>query len=653
MVVKLSIIIVNYNVRYFLEQCLLSVRKAITDIPSEVTVVDNQSVDGSAAMVREKFPWVQLIVNTSNLGYSAANNMALRKVQGEYVVLLNPDTLVQEDTFRKCIAFMECHPDSGAMGVKMIDGKGRFLPESKRSLPTPAVAFFKIFGFSSLFPASRLFGRYYLGHLDPDAVHKVEILTGAFMFMRRSALEAVGLLDEDFFMYGEDIDLSYRLIKAGYTNYYYPGTTIIHYKGASTRKSSVNYVILFYRAMIIFSRKHFARGRTGIFYLLIHLAIYFRAMISIVRRFINRMYLPLIDAAVIGLGFIIIKPVWERIKLEGGSYPPEYLLLLVPASIFIWLTAIYFYGGYDRPRRPGALVRGIITGSIVILVVYSLLPEHLRYSRAIILLGTAWTFIFTHLIRVVLHLLPFTGYKISPSKNRRILIVGSKAEADRVFTLLLRSGADARLSGLVSPSAVETGDAFLGTIADLDEIIRVNHADEIIFCSASLSAHTIIKKMNDCAHLGVDFKIAPPDSQTVIGTHDIHSPENLYLIRFSTISEPRNRRNKRALDLMLSLLTLLAWPFIFFLFRKPGRLFINMIHVFAGRKSMVGYIPTDKQQSNELPAIRPGVLNPLDITGGLTTEEFISRANLAYARDYKSLNDLIIVIKAFRKLDRI
>jgi GT2 family glycosyltransferase len=237
---KLSVIIVNYNVKYFLEQCLFSVKKALEGIESEIFVVDNNSVDGSCQMIKEKFVDIKLIENDENEGFSYANNQAIRMATGEYILLLNPDTVVEERTFAKCIKFMEGHPEAGGLGVKMIDGKGNFLPESKRALPTPLVAFFKIFGISKLFPGSKLFNKYHLGYLDPGKTHEIDVLPGAFMFLTKDALDKIGLLDEDFFMYGEDIDLSYRLLLGGFKNYYFPETTIIHYKGESTKKGSLN-----------------------------------------------------------------------------------------------------------------------------------------------------------------------------------------------------------------------------------------------------------------------------------------------------------------------------------------------------------------------------------------------------------------------------
>ena len=205
---KLSVIIVNYNVRAYLEQCLRTTLKALEGIDGEVFVVDNLSTDGSVEMVREKFPQVRLIANTENVGFSRANNQAIRESAAEYVVLLNPDTVVGEDVFHKVLSFMEAHPKAGGLGVKMIDGTGTFLPESKRGLPTPAVAFYKIIGLTRLFPRSKVFGRYHLGHLKENEAARIEILSGACMFLRKETLDKVGLLDESFFMYGEDIDLS-------------------------------------------------------------------------------------------------------------------------------------------------------------------------------------------------------------------------------------------------------------------------------------------------------------------------------------------------------------------------------------------------------------------------------------------------------------
>lgn len=251
----LSVIIVNYNVKYFLEQCLCSLRVALRGLDAEVRIVDNGSTDGSVDYLRPLFPEVHFIENPDNPGFARANNQAIRASQGEYILLLNPDTLIGEDSLRSLCRFMDNHPEAGAAGVKMIDAHGAFLPESKRSFPSPWVSFCKLFGLSKCFPFSPLFAGYNLSYLDADGMHRVEVLAGAFMLLRREAIDRVGLLDESFFMYGEDIDLSYRIAQGGYVNYYIP-ERILHYKGESAKQDDARYIKSFYGAMLIFYRKY-------------------------------------------------------------------------------------------------------------------------------------------------------------------------------------------------------------------------------------------------------------------------------------------------------------------------------------------------------------------------------------------------------------
>ena len=275
---KLSVIIVNYKVKHYLEQCLRSVAEASRGIAVEVIVVDNASGDGSVEYLRERFPDITIIASEENLGFARANNLAIRNSHGQYVLLLNPDTIVAEDTFRDFIGFMDSTPDAGGCGAYMLHTDGSFAPESRRGLPTPFVAFCKMSGLASLFPKSRTFGRYYMRYLNENEVNRIEIMSGAFMFLRRDALDKAGLLDEDFFMYGEDIDLSYRILKAGYNNYFLP-SRILHYKGESTVKSSYRYVHTFYRAMELFFNKHYAHYSI-LLSLPIKLAIWGRAMLA-------------------------------------------------------------------------------------------------------------------------------------------------------------------------------------------------------------------------------------------------------------------------------------------------------------------------------------------------------------------------------------
>ena len=267
---KLSVVIVSYNVRELLTACIDSVVKASEGIDTEVFVVDNDSADDTVEVIARDYPWVHLINNKENLGFSKANNIAIRQSAGEYVLLLNPDTVVAEGTLRGAVEFMDQHPEAGGAGVRMHNADGTLAPESRRAMPTPMVAARKMLGFTK---------RYYMSYLSWDEPGQIEVISGAFMMLRRKAIDQVGMLDEDFFMYGEDIDLSYRLLKGGWQNWYLP-LDIIHYKGQSTQKSDFRYVHVFYQAMLIFFRKHYSH-LSFFFTLPVKVAIYFRASLAL------------------------------------------------------------------------------------------------------------------------------------------------------------------------------------------------------------------------------------------------------------------------------------------------------------------------------------------------------------------------------------
>lgn len=294
MALKLSVIIVNYNVKYYLDQCIRSVLRAFEEMntPAEIIVVDNHSADGSVDYLEQRYPqklypMVRFVRSAHNLGFARANNIAIRQSRGEYVLLLNPDTIVGEDALKASVDFMDVHEDAGAVGVRMLGAQGRRAMESRRGLPTPMVSFFKMLGFCNRWPHHRLFGKYYMGYLPWDEPCQIEVVSGAYCMLRRKALDEVGLLDEDFFMYGEDIDLSYRVLKGGYHNYYLP-VDILHYKGESTQKSSFRYVHVFYEAMLIFFRKHYS-GMTFLLSLPIKTAIYAKALMALVGMLSDRM----------------------------------------------------------------------------------------------------------------------------------------------------------------------------------------------------------------------------------------------------------------------------------------------------------------------------------------------------------------------------
>ena len=318
----LSVVIVNYNVKHYLEQCLESVCRASEGLQVEVFVVDNLSTDGSIPYLRTRFPEINFIENKENVGFARANNQAIRLSKGKYVLLLNPDTIVTEHTFADFITFMDAHPEAGAAGAYMLRTDGTFAPESRRGLPTPFVAFCKMSGLASLFPKSRLFGRYYMRYLDENETNEIEVISGAFMWLRREALDKAGLLDEDFFMYGEDIDLSYRIAKSGYKNYFLP-SRMLHYKGESTEKSSYRYVYTFYQAMRLFFRKHYAHY-SFLVSLPINLAIWVRSFMAYAGNQLRHRAKPMVVSAPLNMLVIGdaathngVKAIIEKYQIKG------------------------------------------------------------------------------------------------------------------------------------------------------------------------------------------------------------------------------------------------------------------------------------------------------------------------------------------------
>jgi len=643
--VDISVIIVSYNVIYFLEQCLHSVEKAAQGLSCEIFVVDNNSIDGSVAMVRQKFPEVIVLANKENLGFSRANNQAIKKSSGRYVLLLNPDTLVEEDTFVKTVEFMDAHSNAGGLGVKMIDGKGRFLPESKRGLPTPAVAFYKIFGLSRLFPKSKIFGRYHLGYLSKDETHKVDILSGAFMLMRKEALDKVGLLDESFFMYGEDIDLSYRLILGGYDNYYFHDARIIHYKGESTKKSSVNYVFVFYRAMVIFAGKHFSKRNARTFGALINIAIYFRAGLAILRRFISRIQLFALDFAVI-FGLLFLLKYWY-VRVSGIHYDDLMVSIAFAAYALIWILSSLLNGGYDRPYSTFRLLRGVGIGSLVILLIYSLLPESLRFSRALILLGTAATALYYLLSRQMINSLDPDEMS---DKHRKVGIVAGEMEYERIEKLLADSGFRGIKPLRIAPEKDERGEE---AHADhLKEIVSIYGLNTVIFSGQDVPSQRIIGLMDKTEAKGLRFKIAPPESPYIIGSNSIEKGGDVFIMDLNSIAKPSNRRRKRTLDIFIALLSLLTFPVIMWGVSAKGGFLANIFDVLIGKKSWVGYASV-KNAGASLPGIKPGVLTPLDRIRYLKSpEDTARRLNAVYAREYGLRKDLAILSTGFNRLGR-
>lgn len=644
---KISIVVVNYNVEFFLEQCLNSVRKSLENVSGEVFVVDNFSIDGSVEMVRQKFPEFILIDNKENLGFSKANNQAMRLAKGEYVLLLNPDTVVEEDSFEKIIQFMDENPDAGGLGVKMVDGKGRFLPESKRGLPTPGVAFYKIFGFSRLFPKSKTFGKYHLGYLDENETHEIDILSGAFMLMQNKALEKVGLLDEAFFMYGEDIDLSYRITKGGYKNYYYPKTSIIHYKGESTKKSSVNYVLVFYKAMVIFAKKHFTQKNAKLLSFLIYTAIYLRAGAAIATRMLKKIFLPATDLVFVFGGLFALTDYWKRSNIDFPNYTYE---IALPVYALLWLLSMFHQGIYDKPFKYWNVIKGVSYGTILLLVVYALLPKDFQFSRLFILIGSLWVILYIGLSRVFMHFFFGKRFSLAATKNKTFAIVGSSEEIQRVEKLLNQTVSN--IGDIFKVSSTESkSENQIGTIDQLDQIVFINKIDEVIFCAKDCTANSIINWMKVLEGDQLDFKIAQPETFFLIGSNSINTAGDLYLMEVNKIEQPKNKRIKRIFDFLSSMMLFILSPFIIWRYKNKAQWFKNMFKVIIGSKSMVGYQDDEKAAEHLLPKIKFGILSPSDAFSSKDAKH-VEKRNLLYARDYSWIQDLKILKSCWGKLDK-
>jgi len=623
---KLSVIIVNYNVRAYLEQCLRTVEEAMKGIDGDVFVVDNLSTDGSVEMVREKFPGVKLIANQENVGFSRANNQAIRESQADYVVLLNPDTVVGEDVFVKVIAFLDAHPKAGGLGVKMIDGTGRFLPESKRGLPTPSVAFYKIIGLTRLFPRSRVFGRYHLGHLAEDKAAPIEILSGACMFMRKRTLDEVGLLDESFFMYGEDIDLSYRITLGGYENWYFPDARIIHYKGESTKKSSVNYVFVFYNAMAIFAKKHFTRKRPDLLSGLINASIYLSAAGAIVARFLGRALLPLLDV----VSILVLVPLFG---LAAGMAPDQ---LPWRGALLLALVGVPWgalFGVYDQPVKLTNVLKALVLPALIGLLVlitdaWNLVPRLLLLDVA--MLGTAM-----FASRLFLNGLRVKRYMLRDSERQRVLAIGSPEETKQALALLWQThfglGRQEQLSAeaAIAPDADRT----------IGRLIRQHDIDEVVFCAQDLSWGRIIDLMEVLKRSGPTFKIAQPGHAFVIGPNSIESVHDLHIMERHALSSAAGRRTKRIVDVMLSVLFGLGAPLWIWAVKDRPAFLRNIARVMSGANTWVGFHP-GRHRTFKLPRLPQGVIDPVTAQGLHPDPLTVDRVNITYAKDYHPWQDI-------------
>jgi O-antigen biosynthesis protein len=630
----LSIVIVNYNVKYFLEQCLHSVYKALKGIEGEVIVVDNHSTDGSVEYLQSRFSCTRFIANTANSGFARACNQGLAVSKGRYVLFLNPDTILAEDTLQQSLHFMEGHPDAGALGVRMIDGAGRFLKESKRAFPSPLTSLFKLFGFSRAFPRSKLFSRYHLGHLDEGQTHEVDVLAGAYMLIRSAVLDTIGSFDEAFFMYGEDVDLSYRIQKAGYKNYYFAGTEIIHFKGESTKRGSLNYVRLFYSAMSKFVQKHYGGARASFFHIAIQLAIWIRATMAAGAKFIKWIGLPVIDAALILLSFWLVKAVWETYVRPDVNYQEGLIWVAFPAFTGLYLLVAYYTGLYA-------------IATLVLLSLYALLPETYRFSRGILLFGALMAFVLISTTRWMMVQARVLQQPISNTDKPFILIAGEPKEFEETKGLLSRSGLHTKVIGRVGIN----GDArqSLTPLGTVEKVAPGVGARELVFCAGKLSYKDIIARLQTVG-TSMRMRFHAAGSESIVGsdssgtTGDVLGGEALH-----KLARPAPRRLKRLIDVLSALLLLLTFPLHLLLVRRPLHFLAYCAAVLFARKTWVSYIAG----GGGLPRLRRGVLapngQPLTAATALPPES-IKLVDYWYARDYEPIQDLKLLVENYRNL---
>ena len=640
----LSVVIVNYNVVFFLEQCLNSVFAASKNLNVQIFVVDNNSVDGSINMLKENFSSVVLIENKENVGFSKANNQAIKRANSPYVLLLNPDTVIEEDTFDKCIDFMNSNTDCGGLGLRMLDGKGNFLPESKRGFPSPSVAFYKIFGLSYLFPKSQKFGRYHLGFLSEFEVNEVDVLSGAFMLLRTVTLEKVGLLDEQFFMYGEDIDLSYRIKLGGYKNYYFPETKIIHYKGESTKKSSVNYVFVFYKAMILFAKKHFSNKNANLFSFAINLAIYMRASLSLINRFVKKIATPFLNAALTYSALLFLADYWRNAAIQF----PEYVFYIsIPLYIFVFILFAWLIGVYDKGIRNHIIWKATIFASIFILVIYALLPKDWQFSRLFILTASLVFVLQHYLVLITQNLLKTHKIGLPSTPKKHFAIIGDQTEFIRVKKILELTYPT--IESIIGVYIAKNYEEASGSNLQLNEIIQVHTINEIIYCAKDVSAKDIIEGMTKIESQDIEFKIAQPNTSYLIGSNSIDNSGDFYALNFSALSKAENIRSKRLFDFFFSIILLLLSPILLVIIKFKVKFISNLFRILSGEKSFVGYLNQSDGTKTNLPKIKPGILEPFSVSEELSIDKK-EELNLLYAKEYSFIFDFEVLVRKWKLL---
>lgn len=650
--IKLSVIIVNFNVKAFLQNCLLSVRKSLEDIPSEIIVVDNASDDGSVEIIKKNFPDVKLIELSENLGFSKANNIGLKIAKGEYICLLNPDTIVEEDTFNTMIQFMESHPEAGMAGCKILNPDGTFQLACRRSFPTPWVAFTKIFGLSALFPKSKLFARYNLTYLDENQTYEVDAISGSFMFLRMDVYEKVGGLDESFFMYGEDLDWCFRIKEAGFKIYYVHSTKIIHFKGESTKRSNIDEVKHFYNAMRLFVRKHFSGS--FLMELILQFAINARSALAFLEKRFLIFLAIFLDTIFFNLSILISENIY--MKFTGFSGFPDYAyptVFIVPVLSFILIA--YLMNSYEIKNLPISRLYLSIFLSFLFTSSLTYFFKDYAFSRAILLIH----YILISFILPAWRVFVKVMFKYPKDSRQSLfeantLIVGTNESAIELINRLKKTyNFYYDVIGLIDKDRKRIGEKIndveiIGSIEILPKIIREKGISEVIFASEFLPYHKVLSIVSANQNQNVHFHLADKNFDFIISKKDVLELNELPLIEIEyNISMPIHRFIKRIFDLVLSfvlLFTLYPIVVIKYLFSNKKNNLLYLLRIITGKYSLVGRPIGSKESKIYLG--KPGLTGIVQINENKNlTEEDIERLNIYYAKNQNIWLDIEILIK--------
>jgi len=637
----ISIVIVNYNVKDFLRGCLQSIREASGRLSVETIVVDNNSVDGSVEYLRPLFPEVEFIALPENIGFGRANNIGIEKARGKYLLILNPDTLLRNDTLQEMYDFMETHKDCGIAGCKVLNPDGSFQVACRRGFPTPWVAFSKLFGLQSLFPNSPIFARYNQLYKSIDDTYEVDAVIGAFMFCRTDLIKKLGGFAPEFFMYGEDLDLCRQVKLQGWKVMYVHTTSIIHYKGESTKRSSINDVRHFYEAMEIFTRKHF--GKNHLFLLLLRLGIKIRSAIAYIERYWRDFLFILLDLLSINLALLIS----TKIRFEKFFGFPDYAYPVVFIVIsLVFLPSMFIVGEYFEGKH--SIKRAFSASMITFFVLSSLtyfFPEF-RFSRGVVLMSIGFTIIFTSVSRAITKILEQFSEQ---NKSKRIIIVGTGEIAKSLFDQISElPNSNIIIEGFVASSADELDNSKLQIIGEksyLNKVIKEKKPNEVIFADEQISSSDMINLMLEFSSQNVRFHQVKEFDELLAASviQDIADIEPT--VPTYNLSRFRNKTLKRIEDLAISLFLLsFGVPFILAFRKEPSRFLKMLIRVFKGEISFIGL---HKISDDFTPAIgKIGIIGPnaSEQTQNLSVEA-IKKLNEYYLRHYTLSMDFDIFIK--------